>query len=109
MYLLFNKEDGHNWFVELPQYPGPKGDLLMVAGTDKILDDLAENKNSISFKVSDQPFKGALHLTKVIDLDKGGAFYKTHAPLKFRIVWFCKVMLYVFGKHPKNLYFEKMI
>jgi hypothetical protein len=63
-YITFERDDHKNWFVALPDYPGPKSDLLMVAGTDKILDELAGENDSILLKVSDIPFKGSLHLTK---------------------------------------------
>lgn len=107
-FIAFDKEN-NNWYVKIDNYEGPKSDLLMVAGTDKILDDLAEGNDKILFKVSDQPMKDSYMVKKFLDLGPGGAWYRTMNPLKKRNVWFCKVLKYVMGVYPKEIYFQKMI
>jgi len=41
MRLDFYKETTGEWYIDLPDYPGPKEDLQMVLGADKMLDPIS--------------------------------------------------------------------
>lgn len=102
----FHKEPHGTWYIDLPDYPGPKGDLAMVAGADDMLDYLAKGKTRVEVEMSEQPFAGALELVRVkLGEPGGGAFYK---PTNHQIesVWLCDVTLYALGKFPEKIYFK---
>lgn len=48
--LKFNKE-GDKWYIDFPEYPFNKENLLMVANADKILDILAQGKNTVKVTI----------------------------------------------------------
>jgi len=104
--FTFNKEPHGTWYIDLPDYPGPKGNLAMVAGADDMLDYLAKGKNRVAVEMSEQPFKGAqaLERTKVGE-PGGGAYYKpvNHA---IQSVWLCDVTLFALGKFPEKIFFR---
>lgn len=71
---------GRDWFIDLPEFiqqGGSPGDLQMIDGADKMLDLMAENKNSITLQISDEPFESAdvLSLTEKCDPYVGGGYY----------------------------------
>jgi hypothetical protein len=102
--IKFVKED-NIWYADLPDYPGRKGDLMMVAGTDKLLDELCPDENSIILKVSDKRFDDAMQITKLFGIGYG-ATYVTRGKLKSRTLWLCPVLKFVFDKYPRNIYFD---
>jgi hypothetical protein len=104
--FTFNKEAHGTWYIDLPDYPGPKGNLAMVAGADDMLDYLARGKNRVVVEMSEQPFKGALALERTkLGEPGGGAYYK---PVNHSIqsVWLCDVTLFALGKFPEKIYFR---
>ncbi len=104
--FTFNKEAHGTWYIDLPDYPGPKGNLAMVAGADDMLDFLAKGKNRVVVEMSEQPFAGALTMDRVkVGEPGGGAYYK---PVNHSIqsVWLCDVTLFALGKFPKHIYFR---
>jgi len=104
--FTFNKEAHGTWYIDLPDYPGPKGNLAMVAGADDMLDYLAKGKNRIVVEMSEQPFAGALELDRIkLGELGGGAYYK---PVNHTIqsVWLCDVTLFALGKFPGKIYFR---
>ncbi len=104
--FTFNKEPHGTWYIDLPDYPGPKGNLAMVAGADDMLDFLAKGKNQVHVEMSEQPFAGALALHRVkVGEPGGGAYYKpeNHA---IESVWLCDVTLFALGKFPEHIYFR---
>ncbi|WP_051360039.1 DUF6717 family protein [Adhaeribacter aquaticus] len=102
----FYKEPHGTWYIDLPSYPGPKGNLAMVAGADDMLDFLAKGKARVKVEMSEKPFPGALAMerTKLAD-PGGGAYYK---PINHAIqsVWLCDVTLFALGKFPDKIYFR---
>lgn len=46
----FVEEDGR-WYVDYPEYPGPKANLEMVLGADHLLWDLAGDKTDITLNI----------------------------------------------------------
>jgi len=104
--FTFNKEAHGIWYIDLPDYPGPKGNLAMVAGADDMLDYLAKGKNRVVVEMSEQPFAGALELDRTqLGEPGGGAYYKpvNHA---IQSVWLCDVTLFALGKFPDKIYFR---
>ena len=104
--FTFNKEDHGTWYIDLPDYPGPKGNLAMVAGADDMLDFLAKGKNRVVVEMSEQPFAGALELDRTkLGEPGGGAYYKpVNHPIQS--VWLCDVTLFALGKFPEKIYFR---
>lgn len=108
----FYKENTGEWFVDLPEYPGSKADLQMVAGADTMLDRISKGAKICTLTVSEEPFKGAdqLKLIKEYCSDIGGGDYILETYQGEEInhqMWLCEVMRYVFGRMPKAIYFKK--
>jgi hypothetical protein len=106
----FYREPTGQWYVDLPEYPGPKADLQMVAGADTFLDKLGGNSNIVSLTVSEEPFEGSEHLRLIKECtsDIGGGDYVVENYKGEEInheMWLCEVMRYVFDKMPEEIYF----
>ena len=104
--FCFYKEPHGTWYIDLPEYPGPKGDLAMVAGADDMLDYLAKGGKQVEVEMSELPFDGALVLDLVrIGEPGGGAYYK---PVNYSIqsVWLCDVTIFALQKFPEKIYFR---
>ena len=43
----FNK-DNNNWYIDLPNWTGTKGELQMVGGADTLLDHLSNNGTTVN-------------------------------------------------------------
>ena len=104
----FYKEETGSWYADLPGYPGPKGDLLMVAGADTMLDVLAKGGSECSIVASESPFEYAETLKLLREAGGGGDYFLERyngKPINHDI-WLCNVIKYVFGKVPPVLYFK---
>lgn len=99
MKVKFLKEEDNKWYIELPEYPGPKADLEMVLGADTLLDIMAQGSNEVNTEISETPFNNFKYgLTKKHDTpDIGGALYyvSTFYEQNFE-VWLCDVTKFVF-------------
>lgn len=107
----FYKESTGEWYVDLPEYPGPKADLQMVAGADTFLAKLAVKSNIVSLTVSEESFEGSeqLKLIKECSPDLGGGDYilETYEGEEINHeIWLCEVMRYLYGKMPEAIYFK---
>lgn len=109
--LKFEKTSEHRWFVELPEWKGPKADLEMVCGADTMLDIISQYEGKLDLCLSNsptlfplctlelveecgEPMVGANYLAKEIN----GVSYD----LK---VWLCDVTKFVFnGDFPKKIF-----
>lgn len=104
--LVFNKE-GEQWFIDLPEYPGNKLDLLMVAGADRLLDKLSCGKSTVTLLVSEeQPTEpGFEKLKKLMNTPLiGGATYTGNF---FLPIWLCDVTRFIYdGRLPDTLYYK---
>ncbi|GAB3812109.1 DUF6717 family protein [Pontibacter rugosus] len=103
----FYKEAYGTWYIDLPDYTGPKGDLAMVAGADDMLDYLAKGNNQVDVEMSEQPIEGALKLEISRLGDPGGGAYYKPVNHQIQSVWLCDVTLFALGKFPENIYFRK--
>ena len=114
----FYKEDWTNkWFVDLPEWEGPKSELEMVCGADTMLDIIAQGNDVVHLRISDKPFTltdtepietNAYTLTKIEDTpDIGGAKYlmKEWYGFEYNLeMWLCHVTEFVFGYLPETIY-----
>ena len=104
MRFNFYKSEENRWYVNLPDYPGPIDELEMVAGADVMLDMLSEHDNRISLEVSEKKLKCDAYLK--YKPESGEGIYEAHLDGVEYMIWLCKVMLYVFGCYPENLYIK---
>lgn len=108
--VSFVKEDGL-WYFDFPDYPFAKHNLLMVNGSDTLLDVLSKGKNKISMKVyfaeelsKDYSHVGTMLLTRTKGNNLGGYFYDINNPLPLTSeAYFCPVMYFKYGYYPKYI------
>lgn len=109
MRLKFYKEPDGSWYVDLPNWTGPKADLQMVCGADSMLEYMAEGEDSVWLYLSEEEFENAdrLEFLRMADEVDNGAFYRMPSYLGVEIgleMWLCDVTKFVFGKFPKTIY-----
>jgi hypothetical protein len=106
----FYKESDGRWYVDLPEWPGSKADLEMVAGADAMLDYMAEGGNEVRLYISEKEFEGGdcLRLEGKAEDIGSGAYYFFHKYRGIHIdlrIWLCDVVLWVYeGKFPDKLF-----
>ena len=115
--IQFEREDDGLWYVVLPSWKGPKANLLMVGGTEAVLDSILKDERRFGFKyanvvnieVTTTPdlLKGAYEFRLVEKCQWDGAYY-LHTRSK-KQVWFCDVLKYVMGEFPKTMYYRHVI
>ena len=106
MELTFNKEDT-GWYVDLPDYDGPKEDLVMVLGADTLLDILAQDDCVVrTFIYEEDPGTSDFELRRLKDESDGYWYLAKSEVFEFE-VWLCKVTKFVFGHFPRELYLAK--
>ena len=106
---------GQDWYIDLPEYieqGGSTGDLQMVDGADKMLDMMAEGKNSVILNIAREQFEGAdiLTLTEKCDRYIGGGYYimKQYEGQEInRTMWLCQVTEFVFGDIPPLIFVRR--
>ncbi len=113
----FYKTLSNQWYVDLPDWPGDKGELEMVAGADDMLNMIADGQEKIKLEISNEPFENADQLTFVsFELQFGGGYYNlrqfegriTGSPEKGHDMWLCGVTNFVFkGELPKIIYIKR--
>lgn len=106
----FVKEESGEWFIVLPDYPGEKADLQMVAGADLMLDHLLSlmdnpDKGMVNLIISDGTDVFNDHTLYFIEEpEHSGAIYFAEA---FGMhIWLCDVVKFIFGEFPKSIYFS---
>lgn len=118
--ITFKLED-KLWYVDLPGFVengfGQKIDLLMVAGADTLLDVLANENESVTMIVSDEPFDNCEQIQLIEEgfdenvliehghrIVSGGYYFHWQ---RNHMLWLCPTLLHVFetSKYPKNIYF----
>ena len=75
--VKFYKEQSGRWFVDLPEWEGPKEDLEMVSGADDLLNIIAQGDDEIYAQIGDENFPGANQMILIEPGSKeiGGAWY----------------------------------
>jgi hypothetical protein len=99
-YRFYNEDD--RWYIDLPEWTGPKADLEMVEGADILLSILANDNTEVHVKFSDEPFEGSSILTLLSD-----GYYVNNAWHGPSMIWLCHVTEFVFGRYPKYIYYQK--
>jgi len=108
----FLKETTGRWYIDLPEWTGPKAELEMVEGADTMLDHVAEGSDHVDLFMSETPFDNATAITLTKDLtgDIGGGMYLlgtyNYVTLN-QEMWLCGVTNFVFGHLPPVIYFKK--
>lgn len=106
----FNLEDGV-WYIEFPNYPGPKANLAMVLGADTLLYHLAEGLNSVTMDISLDPVEGFNKIVRT-ELHSFGALGATYNAEEVdgidydKKLWLCPVTVLVLGGYPKEIYYK---
>jgi len=99
--------DGTEWFADVPQHG--KAENRMVAGADKLLEDISGGKGEVFAVFSadvGNPDEWKLHL-HLVEHDKFGATYSVKVAGKavLRAAWLCNVTHTVCGgEHPTDIY-----
>lgn len=109
--LSFTKESSGFWYIDLPKWPFSHDNLMMVAGADKLCEELsyASSHTLVEVIIS----KKELDLPDYIHLKReevglfDGATYKVSNSIKTNICWICPVTLFVFGGYPRNIYLKR--
>lgn len=110
--IKFNHEEDGLWYVDFPNWPFDHGNLLMVAGADKLCAFLSDDDITSNIKVipaSDkEEHEGYAELVRTNHSLTGGATYQVkNLPGFERNIWLCPVTLFVLGKYPKYMYIKK--
>jgi hypothetical protein len=110
----FYKEDNGRWYIDLPDYQGPKADLEMVEGADKMLDYIGGGDKNVKLLLAETDFGGATELFLTHNYSEetgGGGIYLLKAYNGEQLnqeMWLCEVTEWVFGRMPEVIYFKKM-
>jgi len=116
--LIFRKETD-TWYIDLPQWHGPKANLAMVAGADTMLDNLSGFTDICKMKISSESipsFETDGFITKTNEptgfwksLFRGslyGQYYKASG-LYTGLIWLCPVTKFVCeGRYPKTIHYK---
>lgn len=111
--VSFVKED-NLWYFDFPNYPFAKHNLLMVNGSDKLLDYLSEGHKNISMTVyftNEEPEEHDTTTTMLLSRTRGGYFggyyYDVDPCDPIPEAYFCPVMLFKYGNYPKYIIIDK--
>jgi hypothetical protein len=110
------------WYIDLPEFLeqglGSKANLMMVDGSDNLLDILSQNSNEVTVEFSHLPFVGATHSLRAQQIGSNqdllskighalvsyGMYYNVRELNDMRI-WLCPVTEYVFGgSYPREIF-----
>jgi hypothetical protein len=112
MKLKFDKENDGKWYVDLPEWLGPKEALEMVCGADTMLDILSQGEGSIYLDIvtdGHSPVFPKVILSRNHEEVESGSFYDIKWGLgstdltTFKI-WLCDVTEFVFGEFPETIF-----
>lgn len=115
----FYKDPDQRWYIDLPEYLdaglGTKANLEMVAGADKLLDQLSDHKNDVEIRFNESPFEGyEIKLDRTSSMDYEDILYPEEDAGGWYTIdgtntslWLCPVTLYVFnGAYPENIFIQ---
>lgn len=110
------------WYIDLPEFLeqglGSKANLMMVDGSDDLLDILSKNGTEVTIEFSHLPFDGATYTLRAQQLGSNqdllskighafvsyGMYYNVRELNDMRI-WLCPVTEYVFGgSYPRGIF-----
>jgi len=99
--------DIDGWFVDLPNWPGPKAALAMVDGADTFLERLGKRNPEVLIEISTQPQPESewFSVNYVQRHPAGdGAYYRTLHFGQPYDMWLCGVTEFVLGSMPEVIY-----
>ena len=110
------RNNGAEWFIDLPEYieqGGDAGDLQMIDGADTMLDMMAGDGKSVTLNIDTAAFPGAdmLVLTEKCDPYIGGGYYlmpEYEGREINRTMWLCQVTEFVFGDIPEKIFVKRV-
>lgn len=113
---FYKEEETGEWFIDLPEWPGEKAALQMVAGADTLLDTLSKGEAEVKLLFSDEDLVGAndMMLYHQEPGEEGWGYYilselgikRLPEPMSIGL---CPVTRFVFdGKFPLFIYFNKV-
>ena len=110
--IKFNHEEDRLWYVDFPNWPFDHGNLLMVAGADKLCAFLSDDDITATINViptsKQEKHEGYAELVRLESSLTGGATYQVKDLPGFeRNIWLCPVTLFVLGEYPKYMYIKK--
>lgn len=96
------------WYIDLPEWKGPKANLEMVAGADTLLDYLSRGVDRVNVTFADEKIDNGFVLkhTKggVYDVEMATDADTSAAP---KSIWLCEVTKFIFeGNYPDMIYFR---
>ena len=112
------------WYIDLPEFLeqglGSKANLMMVDGSDDLLDILSKNETEVNLEFSHLPFDAATHTLRAQQIGSnqsllskiGHAFvsygmYYNVRELNDTRIWLCPVTEYVFGgSYPREIFLK---
>lgn len=108
-----------NWYVDIPDWEGNKGDLLMVMGADTLLDDIQRYQNREDEVITFITAGDVLDRTDIVlekvkehahdEYGSGATYnvisYNSDIELGYEI-WLCDVVLTIFGEFPETIYLK---
>jgi hypothetical protein len=105
----FYKEVTHRWYVDLPEWEGPKAALEMVDGADTMLEYMAEGLGEVRAILSTKKVDNSYHLhfiRETPEVGEGAQYYlEEYIGLTINLkVWLCDVTKFVFGDFPKDIW-----
>lgn len=107
----FYKDIDKKWYVDLPEWTGPKADLEMVVGADTMLEFMAQGikKDEVYLTVSEEEFNDSDKIDFIREAIEweNGAFYhlETYKGIKLnQEMWICDVIKFVYGYFPETLF-----
>ena len=96
------------WYIDLPEWKGPKANLEMVAGADDLLNFLSRGVDRINVTFADEKIDNGFALKHI-----GGGVYEvdmaTDADISAapKSIWLCEVTKFIFeGTYPDMIYFR---
>ena len=109
----FYQESTHEWYVDLPEWDGPKSALEMVMGADTMLNILSQGEGEVRVLLSTSNFNGAdslVFLNETPEIGEGAAYLMLeYQGITLHLqVWLCDVTKFVFGEFPKIIWLAKV-
>jgi len=97
--LSFEKDKDGSWYIIVPEYPGNRSELQMVAGADIALDKLSNGTNLVRLSCYTS-FKLLTHYKAI------HTGYGNYTCSLLNDFWLCEVTKYIFGEYPDEIYFK---
>ncbi len=105
-------KDNLGWYADLKNTPFTRDNLAMICGADTLLDLISGERKEVMLNAGTSYIKGyeQLHRKKIFNFGLDGAYYIIHSYKGNEInhnLWLCPVMLWVFLRYPKIIYFSE--